>query len=102
MCLARCSTLGFDRPVIVKNRVHCHPSKPGRILGHKAINEMKYNSNSCAEKPRKIIHQALQDLPDEAVAVLPSNDAFRQRLFRFRNKDDPYDHLVIRFPKFIK
>ena len=54
-CLARCSTVGFEPPVSVKNPDHSHPAKPARILRRKVINEMKENATQNFYKPRNCI-----------------------------------------------
>ena len=81
-CTARVYTFGLDPPVYVVKDEHNHPARPSIIEVKQAICEMKSSqaSNSNLHKPRRLILEAQKQLSKEAIALMPSYEALRQRL----------------------
>jgi len=88
-------TFGLYPPVYVVKDEHNHPARPSQIEVKQAISELKSSqaSNSNLHKPRRLILEAQKQLSKEAIALMPSYEALRQRLQRC--KVNPYGELTM-------
>ena len=85
-CKARIHTRG---EVVIKSlNMHSHDSDPARILVRKAVSEMKRRAAETVEGTSQVINEALQDLPECVMGVMPAQSALKKTIKRLRRQQE--------------